>query len=94
MVAGDEFDASKWMDPPELATWDLIVVYYGKQENYTCPLCAAVYRGRGPKWRLAYRFTLLEEWEQYRQQYKSERASSCGGPSFPPAVFPLRASCQ
>ena len=32
----------------------------------------ALCRGQGPKWRLAWRFTLLgEEWARYRQSYRS-----------------------
>ncbi|KAL4430961.1 hypothetical protein ABPG75_006217 [Micractinium tetrahymenae] len=73
LPAGDSFDASiGWLRLPEKANWDLMVIYYGSQpERFRCPLCAAVYQASGPKWRLAYRFTLLPEWEQYRERYQA-----------------------
>eukprot|EP00887_Chlorella_sp_A99_P005466 scaffold1.g5466.t1 len=52
------------------ANWDLVLIYFGGQTDFRCPLCKAVYRGKGPKWRLAWRFTLLPEWPVFRAAYK------------------------
>lgn len=35
-----------------------------------CAECKALYAARGAKWHLLYQFTLLPEWQQYRQQYR------------------------
>lgn len=49
-----------------------MVLYYGSSPGtFNCSLCKAVYAANGPKWRLTYRFTLLEEWQAYRQRYKA-----------------------
>ena len=50
-----------------------VVIYYGsKPDAFRCPLCKAVYAATGPKWRLAYRFTLLEEWQaDYGRNYRA-----------------------
>ncbi|KAL4860248.1 hypothetical protein ACK3TF_000432 [Chlorella vulgaris] len=70
VLAGDDFDSSQWMNQPELSSWDLVVIYHGQSvEAFTCPECVAVYAAAGAKWHLLYRFTLLPEWQQYKQQY-------------------------
>jgi hypothetical protein len=47
-----------------------VMIYHGQSvEAFTCPECVAVYAAAGAKWHLLYRFTLLPEWQQYRQQY-------------------------
>jgi hypothetical protein len=57
--------ARRWLNQPEHATFDLAVAYYGRLQNFTCPLCAAVFRvGSGPKWRLVHLATQLPEWRQ------------------------------
>ncbi|EFN53461.1 hypothetical protein CHLNCDRAFT_136725 [Chlorella variabilis] len=72
VAAGNNFDSGAWMDRPELANWDLVVLYFGtRPHTFACPRCKAVYAAGGAKWRLAYRFTLSEEWPQYRQRYKA-----------------------
>ena len=38
---------------------------------------AQVYRGSGPKWRLAWGFTLLPEWQDYKRQYKGGDHLNC-----------------
>jgi hypothetical protein len=49
-----------------------VVIYYGDHpDTFSCPVCKAVYTAQGPNWRLIYRFTLLQEWQQYRRQYKA-----------------------
>lgn len=49
-----------------------VVLYFGtRPHTFACPRCKAVYAAGGAKWRLAYRFTLSEEWPQYRQRYKA-----------------------
>lgn len=49
-----------------------VVLFYGSQPaNFSCPQCRAVYVGTGPKWRLVYRFTLLDEWREMRQRYRA-----------------------
>ena len=54
----------RWLNQPEHATFDLVVAYYGRRQNFTCTLCAAVFRvGSGPMWRLAHLATQLPEWQ-------------------------------
>lgn len=69
LPAGDSFDASKWMTDPMQSSWDIILIYFGKNRDFRCPLCKAVYRASGPKWRLIWGFTLLPEWQDYQKNY-------------------------
>lgn len=41
--------ARRWLDDPAQASFDVVVVYYGDREDFTCPQCLATYRGKGPK---------------------------------------------
>lgn len=47
-----------------------VVIYHGQSvEAFMCPECVEVFAATGAKWHLLYRFTLLPEWQQYKQQY-------------------------
>ncbi|KAL6776590.1 hypothetical protein ACKKBG_A21765 [Auxenochlorella protothecoides x Auxenochlorella symbiontica] len=71
VAGGDDFDPTKWTSLGGARTWDLIWIYYGNAATIACAECSKVYRGRGPKWRLAWRLTLLPEWETMRSTYKA-----------------------
>lgn len=47
-------------DPIQGRNWDLALLYYGDNENFTCKECIAVWRGQGAKWNVIHRF-LLED---------------------------------
>jgi hypothetical protein len=66
---GDDWSASVWMDRPEAATFDIIALYFGNNDTYLCPLCAAVVHAKGPKWRLFLEFSNSEKWSTLSSQY-------------------------
>ena len=44
-----------WMDHPDSATYDIVVVYYGASNaTVDCPLCKAVFYSQGPKWQIVH----------------------------------------
>lgn len=47
---GSAFDARAWLTHPAAATYDVVALYYGSDDDFTCPLCRAVVRGGGTKW--------------------------------------------
>ena len=46
--------AHSWLDDRESRNWDLVVVYWGERDNFTCADCVGVLRQQGPKWRLVH----------------------------------------
>lgn len=70
---GSSFDASNWMTHPDYATYDIVVLYYGRDESFSCPLCKYVIRGGGTKWYLLNKFIRENStiWERLARQYDS-----------------------
>ncbi|KAG7671821.1 hypothetical protein Ndes2526B_g07269 [Nannochloris sp. 'desiccata'] len=71
---GSDFNASKWMTHPNLATYDIVALYYGADDTaFSCPLCKAVIPGAGAKWGLLNRFIDKEPtmWAEFSKQYKA-----------------------
>jgi len=70
---GSNFNASKWMTHPNLATYDIVLLYYGADKSFSCPLCKAVIPGAGAKWGLLNRFLDKEPtmWDEFSKQYKA-----------------------
>jgi hypothetical protein len=71
---GSNFNASKWMTNPNLATYDIVALYYGRNgNNFSCPLCKAVIPGAGTKWGLLNTFIDNEPkmWAEFSKQYKA-----------------------
>ena len=68
--AGSTWKAENWLDRPEDATFDIIAIYHGDDpEKLDCPLCAEVYKIKGPKWRLYYKLTSGHEWSSISKKY-------------------------
>lgn len=40
---------NRWLDDPAAANFDLVVVYFGANDIFTCSECLHVFRGQGPK---------------------------------------------
>ncbi|KAL4422957.1 hypothetical protein ABPG75_009154 [Micractinium tetrahymenae] len=54
---------NKWLDDPAFAAkFDVVVIYFGKNDNWTCPQCLKVFRDSGPKWQMTYRLLFSPEW--------------------------------
>lgn len=70
---GSDFDAGNWLTHPEHATYDIIALYYGRDEKFSCPLCKHVIRGGGTKWYLLNKFLRENStlWERLAKQYDS-----------------------
>jgi hypothetical protein len=70
---GSNFNASKWMTHPELATYDIIALYYGSNPTFSCLLCKEVILGAGAKWALLNRFINDKPsmWAEFSKQYKA-----------------------
>lgn len=71
---GDEFDASQWVTHPEHATYDLVVIYYGKNDSWNCsPLCKHTIRLHGTKWYLLNAMIKQHPdlWSSFAQQYQA-----------------------
>ena len=64
---GSSFNASQWMTHPDIATYDIIALYYGNK-NFSCPLCKAVFSKAGPKWGLLNEFLHSALWKQLEQK--------------------------
>lgn len=60
--AGDSSRHLTWLEGTAQhgRNWDLILLYYDTNENFTCPQCLTVWRGGGAKWAVLHRF-LSEE---------------------------------
>jgi len=41
--------ARRFLDDPDSAAFDLVVVYYGTNSSFACPQCLHVFRFQGPK---------------------------------------------
>ena len=46
------------------------MVYHASASSGTLLPVPQVYRASGPKWRLVWGFTLLSEWQEYKNAYK------------------------
>ncbi|GAB4822225.1 hypothetical protein N2152v2_009271 [Parachlorella kessleri] len=68
---GDTFNASKWVRYPELANFDLIVLYYGTNASYQCSVCTKVFHAPGTKWKLVYSLYTMRHWRQLAQGYRA-----------------------
>lgn len=67
---GDFWSAEKWLSHPDITTFDVIAIYHGDNESFSCPLCAAVFHIKGPKWRLYYELTSNDElWKPIAERY-------------------------
>lgn len=67
--AGDSWKAEKWLDRPDMASFDIIAIYHG-EGNFTCPLCTAVVRITGPKWRLYLDLSSGDQWDDIAKRYE------------------------
>ncbi|GAB4815444.1 hypothetical protein N2152v2_002490 [Parachlorella kessleri] len=63
-TVGDGWDPSWWLSRPDRATFDLIVLYYGRNASFTCAGCTHIVHSRGPKWYLYYNLTESPLWQQ------------------------------
>ncbi len=42
--------ALRWLDDPAFAArFDVVVLYFGKNDSFACPQCLKVFRDSGPK---------------------------------------------
>lgn len=60
-----------WLNAPDAASWDLILIHYGDGPGQYCPECKEVYQAKGPKWRLVHELFKSPDWEGLRQHYRA-----------------------
>ncbi|GAB4823075.1 hypothetical protein N2152v2_010121 [Parachlorella kessleri] len=72
-AAGDVSEHGMWMDGLDSATFDVILLYYGSDSNFTCPQCRDIVLRKGPKWRLLYEYMTSNSssWRSLSNQYKA-----------------------
>ena len=54
----------RWLDRPDSATFDLVLLHYGNDTSLACPHCKAVLRMAGPKWMLLWQLTQQPGWRE------------------------------
>lgn len=56
-TVGDGWTPDRWLNSPSSANFDLGVLYYGFDPNFTCTTCTFTIHIPGPKWYIYYYFT-------------------------------------